>query len=134
GVDRLADDAAGHPADELPPGGEEPVVRAAVERRAARALALSDRHRAPVLPRGFEHAERHHVDVCNRMCSGLRGGRGEIDRRLGGAATTRASAATVVPSYPDAFDTSIPVSSQITVWYSKIACRTPWLISGWYGV
>ena len=38
------------------------------------------------------------------------------------------------PSYPDAFETSIPVSSQIAVWYSKIACRTPWLISGWYGV
>src|SRR5918911_739886 len=28
----------------------------------------------------------------------------------------------------------IPVNSQIAVWYSKIACRTPWLISGWYGV
>ena len=28
----------------------------------------------------------------------------------------------------------MPVSSQITVWYSKIACSTPWLISGWYGV
>ena len=49
-------------------------------------------------------------------------------------ATKTASAATVHPSYPDAFDTSIPVSSQTTVWYSKIAWRTPWLISGWYGV
>ena len=28
----------------------------------------------------------------------------------------------------------MPVSSQITVWYSKIACSVPWLISGWYGV
>ena len=28
----------------------------------------------------------------------------------------------------------MPVSSQITVWYSKIAWSTPWLISGWYGV
>ena len=45
-----------------------------------------------------------------------------------------ASAATVQPSYPEAFDTSIPVSSQIAVWYSKIAWSTPWLISGWYGV
>jgi hypothetical protein len=27
-----------------------------------------------------------------------------------------------------------PVSSQIAVWYSKIACSVPWLISGWYGV
>ena len=49
-------------------------------------------------------------------------------------AMKHASAATVVPSYPDAFETSIPVSSQIAVWYSKIACRIPWLISGWYGV
>ena len=46
----------------------------------------------------------------------------------------QASAATVVPSYPDAFETSIPVSSQIAVWYSKIVWSTPWLISGWYGV
>ena len=45
-----------------------------------------------------------------------------------------ASAATVVPSYPDAFEMSMPVSSQIAVWYSKIVCSTPWLISGWYGV
>ena len=28
----------------------------------------------------------------------------------------------------------MPVSSQIAVWYSKIAWSTPWLISGWYGV
>ena len=27
----------------------------------------------------------------------------------------------------------MPVSSQIAVWYSKIAWSTPWLISGWYG-
>ena len=57
-----------------------------------------------------------------------------FERPLVCFATKHASAATVVPSYPDAFDTSIPVSSQITVWYSKIACSTPWLISGWYGV
>ena len=49
-------------------------------------------------------------------------------------AMKQASAATVKPSYPDAFETSMPVSSQIAVWYSKIAWRTPWLISGWYGV
>ncbi len=28
----------------------------------------------------------------------------------------------------------MPVSSQMAVWYSKMACRTPWLSSGWYGV
>ena len=40
-----------------------------------------------------------------------------------------ASAIAVAPSYTDAFDTSIPVSSQIIVWYSKIDCKIPWLIS-----
>ncbi len=45
-------------------------------------------------------------------------------------AIRHASAATVVPSYPEALETSIPVSSHITVWYSKIACKMPWLISG----
>ena len=49
-------------------------------------------------------------------------------------ATKHASAATVVPSYPDAFETSMPVSSQIAVWYSKIAWSTPCDSSGWYGV
>jgi hypothetical protein len=28
----------------------------------------------------------------------------------------------------------MPASSQIAVWYSKIAWSTPWLSSGWYGV
>jgi hypothetical protein len=31
----------------------------------------------------------------------------------------------------EALDTSSPVSSAIMVWYSKVACRTPWLTSGW---
>ena len=34
------------------------------------------------------------------------------------------------PVVPDAFETSMPVSSQTAVWYSKIAWSTPWLISG----
>jgi hypothetical protein len=38
------------------------------------------------------------------------------------------------PSYRAAFDTGRPVSSLIAVWYSNIAWRLPWLISGWYGV
>ncbi len=45
-----------------------------------------------------------------------------------------ASAAPVEPSYIDAFAISIPVSSQIIVWNSNIACSVPCDISGWYGV
>ncbi len=41
-----------------------------------------------------------------------------------------ASAAPVEPSYMEALATSMPVSSQIMVWNSKIACRVPWAISG----
>ena len=35
------------------------------------------------------------------------------------------------PSYSEALETSRPVSSLISVWYSNRAWRTPWLISGW---
>ena len=42
-----------------------------------------------------------------------------------------ASAAPVEPSYMEALATSMPVSSQIMVWNSKMACRVPWAISGW---
>ena len=49
-------------------------------------------------------------------------------------AITEASTAAVAPSYIDEFETSIPVKLQIIVWYSKTACKVPWLISGWYGV
>ena len=34
----------------------------------------------------------------------------------------------------EAFATSIPVSSAIIVWYSKMLRSVPWLASGWYGV
>ncbi len=34
----------------------------------------------------------------------------------------------------EALATSIPVSSAIMVWYSKIERSVPWLASGWYGV
>ena len=34
----------------------------------------------------------------------------------------------------DALATSMPVSSAIIVWYSKIVRSVPWLASGWYGV
>ena len=44
------------------------------------------------------------------------------------------SAAADAPSYTEALDTSMPVSSQIMVWYSKMDWRMPWLISAWYGV
>ena len=40
----------------------------------------------------------------------------------------------VAPSYMEAFESSMPVSIEIRVWYSKKACKDPWLISGWYGV
>lgn len=45
-----------------------------------------------------------------------------------------APTAAEAPSYTDAFDVSMPVSAQISDWYSKITCRIPWLISAWYGV
>ena len=41
-----------------------------------------------------------------------------------------ASAAPVDPSYIEAFAISMPVSSQIIVWNSKIACSVPCVISG----
>ena len=40
-----------------------------------------------------------------------------------------ASAAADAPSYTEALDTSMPVSSQIMVWYSKMDWSTPWEIS-----
>ena len=40
-----------------------------------------------------------------------------------------ASAAAEAPSYTEALDTSMPVSSHIWVWYSKMDWSTPWLIS-----
>ena len=42
-----------------------------------------------------------------------------------------ASAAAVEPSYIEALATSMPVSSQIMVWNSKIACSVPCEISAW---
>ena len=45
-----------------------------------------------------------------------------------------ASPSAVEPSYIEVFAASIPVSSQIKLWYSQRACSMPWLISGWYGV
>ena len=45
-----------------------------------------------------------------------------------------ASTNAVAPSYMLALATSMPVSSQIIVWNSNMACSVPWLTSGWYGV
>ncbi len=42
-----------------------------------------------------------------------------------------ASAAPVDPSYMLALATSMPVSSAIIVWNSKMACSVPCVISGW---
>ena len=46
-------------------------------------------------------------------------------------ARNEASASAVPPSYMEALLTSMPVSSQITVWNSKMVWSTPWLRSGW---
>ena len=46
-------------------------------------------------------------------------------------ARNEASASAVPPSYMEALLTSMPVSSQIAVWNSKMVCSTPWLRSGW---
>jgi hypothetical protein len=46
-------------------------------------------------------------------------------------AIMRASAAPVDPSYMLALATSMPVSSAIMVWNSKMAWRVPWVISAW---
>src|SRR5207247_7972636 len=45
-----------------------------------------------------------------------------------------ASPRAVEASYLEVFAPSIPVSSQIRLWYSHRAWRSPWLSSGWYGV
>jgi hypothetical protein len=42
-----------------------------------------------------------------------------------------ASAAPVEPSYMLALATSMPVSSAIMVWNSKMACSVPCVISAW---
>ena len=78
GVDRLADDPARQPPDELRARGEEAVVRAAVAHRVAGRLALADRHRAAVVAGRFEHAERHEVDVRDRHRPGVVRGRGQL--------------------------------------------------------
>ena len=46
-------------------------------------------------------------------------------------ATYPAAATALGPSYTEAFETGRPVSSEIAVWYSNIACSPPWEISGW---
>jgi hypothetical protein len=42
-----------------------------------------------------------------------------------------ASATALAPSYREALETSSPVSSLMSVWYSNRTWSTPWLISGW---
>ena len=50
------------------------------------------------------------------------------------AAMLAASPVALAPSYMDAFATSIAVNSHMRLWYSKIACSSPCMISAWYGV
>ena len=52
-------------------------------------------------------------------------------RRVCTPARMLASASAVPPSYMEALLTSMPVSSQIAVWNSKMVWSTPWLRSGW---
>jgi len=52
-------------------------------------------------------------------------------RRVARTAISTLSAQAEAPSYMEALAASIPVSWQTNVWYSKIACSVPWLISGW---
>ena len=70
-VGRLADDAAGHPADVLLLARDEAVVRAAVGHRVPGPLPLADRERAAVVARRLEHAERDRIDVRDRQRPGL---------------------------------------------------------------
>ena len=63
------------------------------------------------------------------MVSGCAAPEISVTLRLRSRHMAAASAAAVAPSYTEALDTSIPVSSQIMVWYSKMDCRRPWLIS-----
>ena len=56
------------------------------------------------------------------------------DRPVTAQAIRHASASADAPSYMPALATSMPVSSQTSDWNSKVACRVPWLTSGWYGV
>ncbi len=46
-------------------------------------------------------------------------------------ATYPAAATALGPSYTEAFEIGNPVSSEIAVWYSNIACSPPCEISGW---
>ncbi len=63
------------------------------------------------------------------MVSGCAAALTRVTRRLRSRHMAAASAAASAPSYMEALDTSMPVSSQIMVWYSKMDCSTPWLIS-----
>ena len=89
GVERLADDAPGHPPHVVRARGEEAVVRPAVRRPVARRLALPDRERAAVGARRLEHAEGHEVDVRDRQGTCLVRGRRQRRRVLQAAEEVR---------------------------------------------
>jgi hypothetical protein len=76
GVDRLADDPARHPPDEVRLRREEAVVRPAEGLVVPGPLPFADRERAAVAARRLEHAEAERVDVRHRQRAGLvrRGG------------------------------------------------------------
>src|SRR5581483_6337151 len=113
GVYRLADDAAGHPPDEVAARSEEAVVRAAVRGEVAGRLALPERDRAAVAAGGLQHAERQRVDVRDRQCAGA------VSRQpktfgcwkmtaAASSAAARSSSASVVPARCGTSTTSRP--------------------------
>ena len=68
--------------------------------------------------------------------AGIRDGRSpgmttRPNRRVTVNAISTASLTAEPPSYRLALETSMPVNWVISVWYSKVACRVPWLASGW---
>ena len=81
-VGRLADDPARHPSDELLPGCEEAVVRAAVGEVVPGTLALADRDRATVRSGRLQNAEGERIDVGDRERLGVVGRRGQLGSRL----------------------------------------------------
>ncbi len=90
-VGRLADDSAGHAADVVLLGREEPVVRPAEGEIVARALALADRDGAAVVAGRLQDAERQWVDRGDRQRSRLVRRRRELGSRLQTAEEVRLS-------------------------------------------
>src|SRR5205085_1459373 len=99
------------------------IVRTAVGLVVAGGLALADRQRAAVGAWSLEHPERDRIDMGDRQ------GARVVDR--GSKLRCRLQAAEEVRLLEDHARRLAGRCAQLAVWYSKIACSTPWLISGW---